>query len=81
MWNRIEANDDTGSLENYPMRDEDIVFLVGSEFYTGYFMNDINYEQPDDSDFGFYHSDGDCFVECEMVLAWCYSADLIESVL
>ena len=81
MWNKIEANDETGTLENYPMRDEDVVFLVGSEFHTGWFTNDIDYEQPDYSDFGFYHSDGACFVETEMVIVWCYKSDLIEGIL
>ena len=82
MWNKIEVDEDTGSLENYPMREDDVVFLEGSTFYTGFFNNETNHEQPDESEFGFYHFEvGDFYYHEAEGVAWCYKADLIESML
>lgn len=81
MWNKVYFNESKGRLEGFPKRCdiEDIVFVVGDDLYTGYFDDSINYENPEDSDFGFYTEDDPSFFEADSVSCWCYKGDLITS--
>ncbi len=80
MWNKIGVNE-KGSLTNFPQRCEleDVVFVHCNQVTSGYFNGDINYDYPEDSEFGFYNDDG-AFFAADEVSSWCYKADLMQSI-
>lgn len=85
MWNKIYFNEDKKRLDDYPLRDEDVTFIHAGTIHSGYFENDINYEDPSDTVFGFMSStdlfsQDSYYIECEFVEYWCYTKELIESV-
>lgn len=78
-WNRITVDAETGELGNYPLKDNNVVYLTGSEeLIVGWFVNERDYENPDNSEFGFM-SESD-YTETEYILGWVYEKDLLASL-
>lgn len=81
MWSKIFFNQDKGRFDNYPKRDEDVVFILVEEVYSGYFLNEMDYEHPEDSEVGFIDDNGRVFGELDIVEYWCYKSDFMDSVM
>jgi len=79
-WNKVFFNQTKDSFDGYPKREEDVVFILGEEVYSGFFLNEINYEHPEDSEVGFIDDNDLVFGELDIVEYWCYKSDFMESV-
>lgn len=76
-WNRITVDNETGGLGNYPLREDELVVLLQSDqVIEAFFTFDTNYDNPEESGFGFTVLEG-LFVETENVLGWVYKEELL----
>ena len=81
-WNQIGFNEETGAIEGYPLRSDEVVFLTSYGFCSGWFENEVDHDDPTNNVFGFVEEDGVIsYHEAENILAWVYSSDLKEEAL